>query len=89
MFGANTIRSGLTFSRVLSGISKSLNFANQVIPIYQQAKPVINNARQVLAAIKEFSHSDIPKTKVKETINPQKNTSFKSQSSLANPVFFQ
>ncbi len=88
MFGPNTIRSGLSFTRILSGISRSLNFANQVIPIYQQAKPMINNARQVLSTIKEFAHSDPIKTPVSP--EPIKNTVLKASSKpTSNPVFFQ
>lgn len=86
MFGNNIVRP-FTLTRVLSGISRSLNFANQVIPIYQQAKPMINNARQVISAIREFAHSDTPivpaKKEIKKTVLENKVTN------SSNPVFFQ
>ena len=36
MFG-NPYGTGLSFTKVLSGLSKTLNIANQVIPIYKEA----------------------------------------------------
>lgn len=54
MFGG-PVNSGLTFTKVLSGISKTLGVANQVIPLYREAKPMINNARTILAVLKGFN----------------------------------
>ena len=79
MYGTNTF----SFSKILGGISKTLNVANQLIPIYQQSKPLISNAKKVFNVIKEFnntSNSSIIETK-KNTIN--------SVSNNTNPVFFQ
>lgn len=42
MFGG-PVTSGLTFTKVLGGISKTLGVANQIIPLYREAKPMINN----------------------------------------------
>ena len=39
MFG-NPYGTGLSFTKILSGISKTLNVANQVIPLYKEAKPI-------------------------------------------------
>jgi hypothetical protein len=36
---------------VLNGISKTLNIANQAIPIYKQVKPTINKSKQILKTI--------------------------------------
>lgn len=58
MFG-NPAGSGLSFTKVLSGISKTLNIANQVIPLYREAKPMINNAKTILGVLKDFN---TPKT---------------------------
>ena len=57
MFG-NPYGTALSFTKVLSGISKTLNVANQVIPIYKEAKPMINNAKTILGALKEFGKSN-------------------------------
>ena len=47
---------GFNLSRLLGGISKSLNVANQVIPIYQQLSPMVQNARRAFGALKEMSN---------------------------------
>ena len=36
---------------VLNGISKTLNIANQAIPIYKHVKPTINKSKQILKTI--------------------------------------
>ncbi len=67
MFPYQIAKSGLTLSKVITGISKSLSIANQVIPIYQQSKPVIDKAKEMLSGIskkepqkKEIIKNDIP-----------------------------
>ena len=94
MFGTNTIKSGLTFGKVLNGISKTLSVANQVIPLYQQAMPMINNAKTIFSVLKklksennnkESKTTDISNLSPKEKI--QKNIFRKENNN--NPVFFQ
>lgn len=58
----------LTLGKVLSGISKTLGVANQVIPLFQQTKPLINNVRNVYSLIKNNKiNSNEPKV-IKKTI---------------------
>ncbi|WP_413854827.1 hypothetical protein [Candidatus Ruminimicrobium bovinum] len=80
MYGTNTF----SFSKILSGVSKTLNIANQLIPIYQQSKPLISNAKKVFNVIKEFNNTTSNNT----IIEPKKNT-INSVSNNTNPVFFQ
>lgn len=88
MFGPNQIPRTFGFTKILNGINRSLNFANQVIPIYEQAKPLLSNARGMMRMLKEFAHSDVPIKK--ETVLPnKKNTAVKPISNMSNPVFFQ
>lgn len=96
MYGTNIIGSGLTFGKVLSGISKGLSIANQVIPLYQQAKPMIENARKVMEVVREFKAA--PETASKTTIEAQakpvseytkKTFQPTSESPKSLPVFFQ
>jgi len=54
MFGT-PVSSGLTLGKVISGISKTLSVANQVIPLYQQAKPMIHNAKTILSVLKDVN----------------------------------
>ena len=88
MFG-NTPTNGLTIGRIISGISKSLNVVNQLIPLYREVKPVIGNAKTILGTIKELGTSSkekksfINKPKIKE-----KDISLSENISNNNPVFF-
>ena len=58
MFGTNVVGSGLSLTKVLGGISKGLSIANQVIPLYQQAKPMIQNARKVMNVLGELKKTN-------------------------------
>ena len=90
MFG-NPYGTGLTFTKVLSGISKTLSVANQVIPIYKEAKPMINNAKTILGALKEFGKSN-NNTSSSENSNQEaikKDTTPAVRTVSNNPKFFQ
>lgn len=39
---------GLSFSKILSGAGKALNFANRAIPMYYQIKPMLSNAKTLV-----------------------------------------
>ena len=94
MFGTNTIGSAFSLTRVLGGTSKGLSIANQVIPLYQQAKPMIQNARKVISVLGELNKSNNNsnntnnnKTTV-EVTSKEKTETIKVQPSNS-PVFFQ
>lgn len=94
MFGAEPIARGLSLSKVISGISKTLSIANQVIPIYQQTKPMINNARNAFRVLKEFTkpssnteNKSIINDKIPEKVS-SKNEKIESSSNYNNPIFF-
>lgn len=93
MFGTNTIGSTFSLTRVLGGISKGLSIANQVIPLYQQAKPMIQNARKVISVLGELnkSNNNSNNTNNKTTVevtSKEKTETIKVQPSNS-PVFFQ
>ena len=89
MFGTNVVSSGLSLTKVLGGISKGLSIANQVIPLYQQAKPMIQNARKVMNVVGELKKTNnISKTTVDVKNVKEKTESLKIQSTNS-PVFFQ
>lgn len=88
MFGNNVATSGITFSKILNGISKTLSIANQVIPIYQQAKPMINNAKSIIKVVQDFN----PKNKKIDKPKELQNNKIMANSNLTiknNPIFFQ
>ncbi len=51
MHGGNV----LSFTKVLTGISKGLGIVNQAIPIYKEIKPMVRNAKKVFEIAKEFN----------------------------------
>ena len=47
MFGYQIPTKTFSLVKVLGGLSKTLNVANQLIPLYNQAKPMISNAKNM------------------------------------------
>lgn len=88
--------SGLTFTKILGGISKTLGIANQAIPIYKEVKPMFSKAKTLFSVVKEFKNSgSVQKNKKNNeeivsinTINLETKKEKKTENNL-NPVFFQ
>ena len=76
-------QSSFGFTNVLNGISKTLNLANQVIPLYKEVSPMVKNAKNVISTIS--SSNLFNKRAIKKTVQ----TNQKKELSLNNPVFFQ
>lgn len=88
MFG-NSAPSGLSFTKILSGISKTLNVANQVIPLYQQAKPMINNAKTIMSALKDFTTKSKNNTDISSISEPKNEEALTHKFTNNLPTFFQ
>lgn len=81
------ITSPLSFTKIISGISKSLNIVNQVIPLYKEVKPIISNASGILSVFKEMNKEENATiNKEPETI---KNESIKKEEINNTLTFFQ
>ena len=87
--------SALSFGKVIGGLSKTLGVVNQIIPIYKEAQPIINNAKNAFGIIKEFKNTATNKIinnteknikPIKEKINAIKSANF---SNYNGPTFFQ
>ena len=82
----------LSFLKILGGISKSLNIAREIIPIYEQAKPMVQNARKAFYVLKEIN---LPKTESSHNVtttkmqNDTKKAITQSNSPINNPSFFR
>lgn len=93
MFG--TMRSGITLSSVLGGISKGLGILNQAIPLYREIKPMIGSARKVMSVLQELkvnnnsNNTNNTTSNNKTTINIEENKKIVNESSQSAPVFFQ
>lgn len=82
------ITNPLSFTKIISGISKSLNIVNQVIPLYKEVKPIISNASGILSVFKEMNKEENATiiNKEPETI---KNESIKKEEINNTLTFFQ
>lgn len=68
MYGSNigtNLTNGLSLSKVIKGLSKTLNVANQIIPLYKEVQPIIKNVTPLLSIFKEVN-KDEPEEKVVE-----------------------
>ena len=45
---SNVIGTGLTLTKVISGLSKTVNIVKEVIPIYENVKPMLGNTKKIL-----------------------------------------
>ena len=83
MYGTNVINKNITITKVLDSLSKGLNIANQFIPIYKEAKPIINNTKKLFSLIK-----NTPKNIINNNSNSQKKEVNLSKYT-SKPIFFQ
>ena len=83
---SNVISSGITLAKVLSGLSKSINIAKEVIPLYESVKPMIRGAKnlpKILNTLNKGSKENETNKKfytIKTTIE---------SSLINNPTFFK
>lgn len=77
------MNNGLSLIKIISGLSKTLNIAREVIPIYKQVKPIISNSGKLLSGLNNFS--------LNKQKNDNNNTSTTELKKITNnnPVFFQ
>ena len=83
---SNVISSGITLAKVLSGLSKSINIAKEVIPLYESVKPMIRGAKNLPKILNTLNKGS------KENETNKKNSTIKTtiESSLINnPTFFK
>ena len=57
-------KSGISIGNILNGTQRVLNFANQAIPLVQQVRPIIGNAKTMFKVMNEFKKNEIPKQKI-------------------------
>lgn len=79
------MNNGISLLKIISGLSKTLNIANQILPIYKQVKPLISNYKNTLNKLplnqnqKSSPQNNTPEATI---IAEQKNPTNK-------PTFFQ
>ena len=69
---------GLSLTRILTGLSKSLTIVEQIIPIYQKVSPSISNLRNIVSKFKvnNYSNNNIKQTKTITNISNSSNPTF-------------
>lgn len=82
------------FTNMLSGISKTLNIVNNVIPIYKETKPMVNNVRNALNVLKELGNNTTNRiiNKTNEHMKPFKDNNTYDTNLINNkkgPTFFK
>lgn len=83
---SNVISSGITLAKVLSGLSKSINIAKEVIPLYESVKPMIRGAKNLPKILNTLNKG----SKENETNKKYPTIKTTIESSLINnPTFFK
>lgn len=87
----NPINKGLSLTKVIGGMSKTLNVINQLLPLYKEAKPMIQNAQNAFRVAKELvkkenKEENYKAPQLKNDLNSKKTEP--SVSSTNRPVFF-
>lgn len=67
------MNNNLSLTKIISGLSKTLNIANQMIPLYKQVKPIIQKTNELIT--KQPTKQATENTKVDNQTN--------------SPTFFQ
>lgn len=86
MFNAGGLTKGLSFIKIIGGLSRTLQIANQIIPLYQKAKPALSNAKGVLNILKEMNK---PATNNKQMVTESTTTkTIPKEKTPVAPTFF-
>lgn len=82
------MNNGASLLKIVNGLSRTLNIANQMIPLYKQVKPVIANSGKILAGIKSLNTVKVNNSNNNAAvkINPEPIT---TTPNLNVPTFFQ
>lgn len=77
----------LTLTKIISGLSKSVNIVNQVIPLYEQSKPMINSVKKIFSYLNK-GNDNANKTVENQIPKTEKPKKVAVKSNLNNPTFF-
>ena len=78
----------LTLTTMIGRINRTLNFANQVIPLYVKAKPMIKNAKDAFKVAKVFMEKPKKNNEVKNKVIDTPTKKVETINSTNKPVFF-
>ena len=82
--------SGLTISKILKGISKSLGIIKEFSPIYNDLKPLVKKIPYLKDALVSFTNrKNTPQNPSKNTSNTNLANQNNTITNQTGPVFFQ
>ena len=73
------MNNGFSLIKIVSGLSKTLNVANQLIPLYNQVKPILANGSKILSNLQNKTATTIQQRNTQKTLSAPNNM----------PTFFQ
>lgn len=81
---------GFSFTNLLNGAQKTLNFVNQAIPVVKQVSPMMKNAKTMFRVMNEFKKVDTPNNipAPNNNIQNEKISAEVSSASDTGPTFF-
>ena len=85
---SNVISSGITLAKVLSGLSKTINIAKEVIPLYESVKPMIGSSKNLPKILNYLNRGYKVSESTKEVNSSTIKTTIES-SLINNPTFFK
>ncbi|MBR1413862.1 MAG: hypothetical protein IJ574_04260 [Bacilli bacterium] len=84
------ISKGISIPKIISGLGKTLSVANRVIPLYKQAKPMVQNAKKAFNILKEFKNTSTTSNEFSKNIAKKVTaTPIKNTANSIKPRFFQ
>lgn len=68
------MNNNLSLTKIINGLSKTLNIANQMIPLYKQVKPILEKTNELIT---------------KQSPSPKEIKTTKEETPTNLPTFFQ
>ena len=85
---SNIVGTGLTLAKVISGLSKTVNIVKEVIPIYENVKPMLGNTKKILKYFQNGNNLVLKNSN--NILNRQiKKTTSTASNLINNPTFFK
>lgn len=79
------MNNGLSLVKIITGLSKTLSIANQLLPLYTQIKPVISKKNDLKSSLQTINNK---LNKIK-SLPPQDVSTIKVINNNGGPTFFQ
>ncbi len=65
----NTLFKGFSFSKIISGTQKTLNFVNQAIPVVKEISPMLKNTKTIFKIFNEFNKQSVSENTIVNSVS--------------------